>query len=193
MLERAGCVYSSSGTGRANCGPLYDDFEISRGWQRNPLGTDTATAGVWARANPQPTRYQLGTVTSGSVALVTGGLAGASVNSYDVDGGTTTVRSRQVHIGPTAGRLTFRYYFAHASNSSTADSFRAYVEKSDGSRTLVKQELGSARTDLPAWASVSVSMAPWAGQDVRIVFAATDRGAGSTVEAAVDDVRITQP
>jgi hypothetical protein len=36
-------------------------------------------------------------------------------------------------------------------------------------------------------------MARWAGQTVRIVFLAADRGSGSTVEAAVDDVRITRP
>jgi hypothetical protein len=36
-------------------------------------------------------------------------------------------------------------------------------------------------------------MTPWAGQTVRIVFAAADRGGASTVEAAVDDVRISRP
>jgi hypothetical protein len=36
-------------------------------------------------------------------------------------------------------------------------------------------------------------MAPWAGETVRIVFAAADRGRASTVEAAVDDVRIRRP
>jgi aminopeptidase S len=91
------------------------------------------------------------------------------------------------------GKLTFRYYLAHASNSNASDYFRAYVEKADGTRTLVREELGAANTDGPAWTAVSVSMTPWAGQTVRIVFAAGDRGTGSTVEAAVDDVRITRP
>jgi len=58
---------------------------------------------------------------------------------------------------------------------------------------MVKQELGSARTDLPTWATASVSMARWAGQTIRIVFATADLGRASTVEAAVDDVRITRP
>ena len=57
----------------------------------------------------------------------------------------------------------------------------------------MKYEYGSARTDLPVWATVSVPMSRWAGQTVRIVFLAADRGSGSTVEAAVDDVRITRP
>ena len=36
-------------------------------------------------------------------------------------------------------------------------------------------------------------MAPWAGEKVRIVFEAADSPSASTVEAAVDDVRITRP
>ena len=91
------------------------------------------------------------------------------------------------------GSLTFRYYLAHSSNSSTADYFRAYVEDALGRRTLVRQELGSARTDLPTWSTASISMSRWAGQKVRIVFVAADLGRASTVEAAVDDVRITRP
>ena len=67
------------------------------------------------------------------------------------------------------------------------------MEAEDGTRTLVKQEKGAANEDGPSWSTVTVSMAPWAGQQVRIVFVAADRGAGSTVEAAVDNVRITRP
>ena len=36
-------------------------------------------------------------------------------------------------------------------------------------------------------------MTPWAGETVRIVFVAADRGHASTIEAAVDDVRIKRP
>jgi hypothetical protein len=36
-------------------------------------------------------------------------------------------------------------------------------------------------------------MTPWAGQTVRIVFAAADLGGTNVLEAAVDDVRITRP
>ena len=34
------------------CGPLIDDFEINRGWVRNPDGTDTATDGSWQIGEP---------------------------------------------------------------------------------------------------------------------------------------------
>ena len=107
-----------------------------------------------------------------------------------------TPRGLPVKLGvepATVGKLTFRYYFAHSSNSSSADTFRAFVEAADGSRTVVRQEVGAANTDLPAWTTITVAMTPWAGQTVRIVFEAQDRGVASTVEAAVDDVRITRP
>ena len=118
LIEAAGCPYSASGTAKANCGPLYDSFQTYGGWITNPLGTDTATGGAWQRANPSTTARQAGTVPSGSHALVTGRLAGATASSYDVDGGVTTVRSAPVVLPATVGPLTFRYYLAHSSNSS---------------------------------------------------------------------------
>ncbi len=193
LIEAAGCPYTVIGTTRADCGPLYDDFETYGGWITNQLGKDTATSGAWQRANPAATSRQAGSVVSGSEALVTGPKAGTKASSYDVDGGITTVRSAPIALPATVGSLTFRYYLAHSSNASSADYFRAYIERADGTWTLVRQELGAANTDLPAWASATIPMTRWAGQTIRIVFAAADRGAPSTIEAAVDDVRITRP
>ena len=193
LIEAAGCPYSLIGKARANCGALYDTFETSGGWTSDPLGTDSATGGAWERGNPAKTYRQAGTVPSASRALVTGKRAGARVSSYDVDGGVTTVRSAPVTLPAEVGSLTFRYYLAHSSASSSADYFRAYVEGADGTRVLVRQELGAANSDLPKWTTVTVPMTPWAGQTIRIVFEAADRGRASVVEAAVDDVRITRP
>ena len=193
LMESAGCLYALVGKRTTHCGAYNEDFEISRGWKANPLGTDTIGAGAWQRANPSTTTYQAGTVRSGSMALVTGASAGSSANSYDIDGGPTTIRSPEIKLPSTVGNLVFRYYLAHASNSSSADVFRAYVEAADGTRTLVREERGAANKDTPAWALATIPMTPWAGQTVRIVFLAQDRGTASTVEAAVDDVRITRP
>ncbi|MBA2701374.1 MAG: zinc carboxypeptidase, partial [Chloroflexi bacterium] len=78
LLEHAGCLYAVLGKTATHCGPLFDDLEISRGWTRDPNGTDAAFAGTWSRANPSSTSKQLGTTTSGSKAFVTGAAAGAS-------------------------------------------------------------------------------------------------------------------
>jgi carboxypeptidase T len=194
LMEQAGCRYAIIGKDKINCGPFFDDFEVGRGWTVNPDGTDGARGGAWQRGDPAATAYQAGTAPSGRALLVTGAAAGSSVSANDLDGGPTTVRSAAITL-PAApvGSLTFRYYLAHASNSSSADSFRAYVEAQDGTRTLVKQEVGAANTDRPSWTTVVVPMTPWAGQTIRIVFVAQDRGTASIVEAAVEDVRITRP
>lgn len=193
LIDAAGCPYAVIGKQKTNCGAFFDDLEIGRGWVRDRLGTDTATSGRWQHGNPAATTRQLTTTTSGSRALVTGTAAGASASANDLDGGMTTVSSPPIALPAQVGALTFRYYVAHSSNATNVDGLWVYVEREDGSRTLVKSEKGAANTDLPAWASVSVPMSPWAGETVRIVFEAADRGRASLVEAAVDDVRITRP
>ena len=80
-----------------------------------------------------------------------------------------------------------------SSDSSDMDFFRAYIETADGHRTVVTEERGTPTTDPPAWLGTRVSLAPWVGQTIRIVFEAADRGPASTVEAAVDDVKVWRP
>jgi hypothetical protein len=202
LINRAGCPYQALGSDatKADCGPLFDDLEINRGWQRDPDGTDTATAGLWSVTNPSATSSsgpkQLTTTYSGSKALVTGGPAGAGATTYDLDGGTTTMRSRPITLPANAsafGPLTFRYYLAHGSNSSAGDSLRVLVEAENGERTAVLVEKGAANDDDAAWAFASKSVAAWAGQTIRIVVEATDGAGESLVEAAVDDIRIRRP
>ena len=194
LLERAGCRYDVLGKSRTHCGPLFDDFEVATGWMVNRFGTDTATAGTWQRTDPSSTSKQLGTTTSGSKAVVTGAAAGSTASSYDLDGGITTYSSPLVQLpSGDVGDLTFRYYFSHGTNATAEDSFRAYVQREDGTRTQVKQEWGGSESDAPSWATVTVPLDDWAGEKIRIVFAAADLGTPSLVEAGVDDVRITRP
>ncbi len=196
-IDKADCPYSPIYLAKADCGPLYDDFEINRGWTRDPDGTDTATDGLWQIGNPTATSIlgpkQLGTTRSGRAALVTGlaGVKGTDAN--DVDGGTTTIRSAPISLPDPVGDLTFSYYFSHRSNATSADWFRVWVEAEDGTRTVVREELGRATDDDARWISVRVPMTPWAGQKVRIVIGAADGGVDSRIEAAVDDLRIERP
>jgi hypothetical protein len=170
-----------------------DDFESNLGWVTNPNGTDTATTGMWARANPEPVDSsgpkQLGDTVSGSNALVTGPLAGSSAGSHDIDSGVTSVRSPAIVL-PAGKDLTldFHYYLAHRSNSSTADFLRVSVIGSG--TTVVFEELGAGNDDDAFWAQTSVSLNAFAGQTVRLLIEAADASNGSLVEAAVDDVSI---
>jgi len=155
--------------------------------------------GRWQIGDPAPTSLygpkQLGATVSGRYALVTGAAAGRTASANDLDGGTTTVRSAPIALpaDPEAfGDLTFRYYFAHRPDSSSADWFRAIVESQDGTQTVVMRELGAANDDDAAWATARASLDAWAGQSIRLIFQARDGARGSLVEAAVDDVRISR-
>jgi carboxypeptidase T len=198
LMEVGGCAYRAIGLTKTNCGPLYDDLEISRGWRGDPFGTDTATKGRWQIANPTAVSLggvatQLGTTTSGSKALVTGAAYGGSAAANDLDGGTTTARSAPVTLAATTGDLTFNFYFAHRADSTTSDSFRVYVEDALGTKTLVYLRAGSAAVVGAHWTAKRIPLTPWAGQTIRLIFTASDVGRASLVEAGVDDIRIERP
>ncbi len=177
-------------------GPMtvfWDDFETDQGWVVNPNGIDTATSGAWLRANPDSVYYygykQLGTTVSGSYDLVTGPLAGSSSGSYDLDGGLTSIRSPQITL-PTGRDITlsFSYYLAHYTNSSTADYLRIKIV---GSTTATLfQELGANNDDDAIWSSYTASLNNYAGQTVYLLIEAADASTASLVEAAIDDVLI---
>ena len=197
LIDVGGCAYRSIGKEKTHCGAFNDDMEIYRAWGTNPYGTDTATGGQWARRAPGPTfnsgkPIQLGAASSGAQAMVTGGPSGAGANEFDLDGGTTTIRSAPIKLPASVGSLTFRYYLAHGSNASTDDSFMAWVEVG-GTRAKVFRKLGAGILQPGAWTKAGVPLAKWAGQTIRIVFTATDGGPDSLVEAGVDDVRVEMP
>lgn len=186
-------IRNCSGGGGGPVTVFFDDFETNQGWTTNPNGTDTATTGQWARANPESTNSngpkQLGTTVSGVNDLVTGPLAGSSAGVHDIDGGVTSIQSPQITLsGGTTFTLTFFFYLAHGSNSSSADFFRVSIVS--GTTTTVFQELGAANDDDAAWIMATVNLSQFAGQTIRILIEAADASGASLVEAAVDDVRI---
>jgi len=182
----------------ASTGPVtvfFDDFETNKGWTTNPTMTDSATTGPWERGDPEATTdggaRQLGTTVSGLNDLSTGRLAGTSAGTFDIDGGTTSVRSPAIVL-PATGTLTlsFSYYFSHSTNSSSADFFRVQVV--GATTTQVLQELGAATGDNAVWATGTANISAFAGQTVRILISAADASTASLVEAGVDDVKIVQ-
>ena len=120
---------------------------------------------------------------------MTGPLAGSSANAYDLDGGTTSVRSPLINLP--AGRtitLTLRYYLAHYTNSSSSDYLRVQIV--GATTTTVLSEVGAKNDDDAVWATLTYNLSSYAGQSVYIVITAADASSDSLVEAAVDDVRI---
>jgi hypothetical protein len=172
-----------------------DDFETNQGWTVNPTSTDTATSGRWERGDPQSTNSsgakQLGNTVSGVNDLVTGRLAGSSSGANDLDGGKTSIQSPAIAL-PASGTITmsFNYYLAHGSNSSSADYLRVIVVGT--TNTVVFQELGDANDDDAVWAAANVDLSAFAGQTIQILVEVSDASGASLVEAAIDDVRIVR-
>jgi hypothetical protein len=201
LIERASCPLAVLGTATriARCGAFDDDLEVNRGWRINLDGTDTATAGRWQRGNPYPTstasgRKQPDSVPSGRSAFVTGTAAGSSAASYDLDGGRTSVTSPTIALpGPAHQKLQFRWSFAHDRTARSGDEFRAEVLDAVGASTTVLLARGASVERNAGWHFASIDLSAWAGQTVRIRFSATDVGTNGIVEAAFDDVRVTQP
>jgi carboxypeptidase T len=196
LLEISDCVYKAIGKETQYCGVpsttlFSDDFETNKNWVVGSP-SDTATLGKWERGDPAATTSggakQLGTTVSGVNDLVTGRLAGAGAGDYDVDGGLTTISSPPIALtGGTSYTLSFSYYLAHASNSSTADYLR--VKVAGTTTSTVFQEPGSTLNDDGVWATTTVTIPPaFNGQTVRIVIEAADLATASLVEAAIDNV-----
>jgi hypothetical protein len=129
---------------------------------------------------------------SGRFAMMTGLAAGQSVNSYDLDG-RSTIRSRPFTIPADIGtrQLAFRVWWAHGV-SSKSDSLKVYLEDPSGTRTLAWAVSGTSSVLAGAWRDVRFTSANPTTRTVRIVVIATDGGPDSTVEAGIDDIRVTR-
>ncbi|MET7422401.1 M14 family metallopeptidase [Dactylosporangium sp. NPDC005555] len=194
LAEYADCVYRIIGKQAQYCGAdtvWSDDFESASGWT---AAGGTATSGLWERGDPEATTQngpkQLGDAVSGDNDLVTGRRAGTSAGSYDVDGGTTGIRSPSVAL-PAKGplKLSWSWYFAHAANASAADSFKVSVLQ-NGSKTAIFTKAGAASDRDAVWDTAGADLTPYAGKTIQLLIEATDAAGASLIEAAVDDVVI---
>ncbi|MBA3308281.1 MAG: zinc carboxypeptidase [Chloroflexi bacterium] len=197
LLEQSDCPYRVIGKEAGYCGPFFDDLEVGRGWLVDADGTDTATGGTWQRGVPEATNLsgpkQIGAAVSGRAAMATGRKTLGCASCNDVDGGVTTVRSPSIDLPasqPTWLRL--RYTLAHTDSATPEDGFRVVIV-SEGTRTVVFQDLATAVDRDGKWQRLKLDLAPWDGRRVQVQLEAFDMGAPSLVEAAVDDVRVTLP
>ena len=192
FLEQVACPYRVAGLGDTHCGPLDDDFETARDWVVDPVDTDTATSGGWQRAIPAKNKTSAGNKQraygfSARYALVTGAARGSSANANDLDG-LSSIRSPRFDLGGAGSsgwQVQFRYTFAHARNSSSADYLRLLVDGQE-----VWRSSGTASERNAQWGLATISLDAYAGQAVRLVLEACDCAADSLVEAVVDDVRV---
>ncbi|TMQ71002.1 MAG: hypothetical protein E6K80_06855, partial [Candidatus Eisenbacteria bacterium] len=170
---------------------LANDMETDPGWTVGAPG-DAATTGVWIRAEPvgssengiqiQPELDH--TVDPGSLCFVTGNAAPTDpIGTADVDGGATTLLTSVFSAAGLTNPVIeyWRWYTNNGGNDAGTDlcgSTWAPIE--------------STRSTDNSWRRVLVRIAdllpPTATMRVR--FVASDVGASSVVEAAVDDFRL---
>ncbi|MCW5753690.1 MAG: hypothetical protein KIT24_03150 [Phycisphaeraceae bacterium] len=173
-----------------------DDMETDQGWIVGAPG-DTATSGIWERAQPQATPAQPGQnhTPGGLLCYVTGAAAGSQIGSNDVDNGATTLTSPPIDARVPAdwligeSLLTYhRWYSNDRGNAPNQDSMPVLMSTDGDTWHMVELVTENAN----AWVRRDVRIAdvlePGAATQLR--FVARDDDPGSIVEAAVDDVII---
>jgi hypothetical protein len=184
-------------SGYALLAPFEDDMETDQGWTVGDTG-DTATTGIWTRNVPQATAAQPGadhTASPGTMCWVTDYRAGSSMGDYDVDSGKTTLKTPIFDLSAysTVTVGYWRWYSNDQGNAPNADTFRVDISNDGGSTWVNAETVGPSGPGTGGgWYYHEFSVGDFVtltGQ-VRLRFVAEDAGAGSIVEAAVDDFRL---
>ncbi len=168
-----------------------DELEsASPAWTIGAPG-DTATTGIWIRANPVGSAAQPEddhTPDPGVNCYVTGNAAvGAAIGSNDVDNGATTLTSPTLDAsGPGEQYISVWLWYY---NGGSADTFPILLSNNNGS-TWTQIDLLDANTD--AWVQrtwrIEDHLTPTSTMKIR--FVARDDSPAGIVEAAVDDLRV---
>ena len=175
------------------------DMETDPGWMVGSP-SDNATTGIWIRDDPVGTEVTVGiyvqpefdhTPDPGLVCWVTGNAAlFAQPGTNDVDNGKTTLTSAIFDASP-AGYISpivsyWRWYSNNQGASPGEDFWRVDISN-DGGTNWVSVE-NTQQSDA-SWSRVVFRIADYLAptSSMRLRFIAEDAGAGSLVEAAVDD------
>ncbi len=167
-----------------------DDMESSTGWIVGQA-SDSATTGIWERADPQSTAAQPEddhTPGSGTLCWITDGASGGSLGANDIDGGATTLTSPLLDASglPDGAELIYwRWYSNDTGASPNEDSMLVQISTNDGGSWST---LETVTENAGIWVEKRFP-APDSDQ-IRVRFIASDLGSGSIVEAGVDDLRI---
>ena len=179
----------------SNTSALTDTCETSTGWVVGLTG-DNATAGIWLNADPVGTAAQPEDdhTASGTKCWVTGnGAVGGTVGAADIDGGTTTLTSPAYDVASLQNPYVsyWRWYSNNQGSDPNNDSMPIQIS-GNGGTSWVQLELVTENAG--AWVQkkfrVLDFVTPSAGT-IKLRFIARDLGTGSVVEAAIDDLEIT--
>jgi len=171
---------------------FHDNMETNTGWTVGAAG-DTATTGIWTRVDPIGTAAQPendNPAGTGAFCWITGqGTVGGSVGEADVDNGTTTVVTPTLDAS-VGGDAYITYARWYSNNQGVVDDTMLVEISDNNGASWTTLEVVSENAGV--WVLKSFRVADFVNQtsQVRIRFRASDTGAGSIVEAGVDDLRL---
>ncbi len=175
------------------------DFEGSdQGWTVGDIG-DNATSGIWNRMDPEGTDAQPEddhTPPPGTECWVTDGYAGSSAGARDVDDGKTTLMSPVFDLsGLSAATISYyRWYSNDKGAAPNQDVFVVDISNNGGATWQNAETVGPAGAGTSGgwiYHEFQVADVVTPSAQIKLRFVASDEGAGSLVEAALDDFRIT--
>lgn len=171
----------------------YDDVETDTGWSLVAPG-DNATTGRWERDNPEGTAAQPEddhTGDPGVICFVTDGESGGSLGAFDVDSGTTTLTSPVFDVsgGSNVAIKYFRWYTNDTGATPGTDSWVVDLSNDSGTSWV---NIENTMVSDHSWRAMQFETSDYFAtpDQLRVRFKASDLGAGSLVEAGVDDFTI---
>lgn len=172
-----------------------DELEAESGWTVGAPG-DNATTGIWTRVDPVGTSAQPEddrTYDPGAMCFVTGqGMIGDGPGVADVDNGRTTLLSPVFDLTSfSSADLLYHRWYSNDQGATPLTDYWVVDVSNDGGVNWVNIE----NTNLPdaSWREVRVSLNTVFGAPpnrLRVRYVAADLGAGSLIEAAVDEFMI---
>jgi hypothetical protein len=201
-----GSVELSSITARTGIAQVAfgDDFETDRGWTTE----NNAVTGAWERVDPIGTIAQPedDTTPNGVTAWITqqSTNAGEASGTNDVDSGAVTLISPAIDVAALSNvRVSYQRWYSNttsgaAGGQSGSDAFRIEVSSNNGATWVPAETVGPGLFDdinnQSGWRRGTFTLAGAGVQptaQMRVRFIAEDLGAGTSVEAAIDDFEVT--
>ncbi len=178
---------------------VEDEMEFDSGWTVG-APSDTATTGVWELGDPNGTGAQPEddqTPGSGVFCWFTGQTPpGGGLGDNDIDGGATTLTSPVYDLSTSVDPLLsfYQWYSNDTGASPGADIFRVEISSDGGNNWSLLEETGPSGPGTGGgWTLREFTLSgliPLTSQ-VRLRFIASDQGSASVVEAAIDDLQIS--
>jgi hypothetical protein len=167
-----------------------DDFEAPSGW--TVVNSPTLTDGAWEPGLP------LGGGDRGDPFAAFGGsgqcyLTGNRAGNSDVDDGTTSLISPRFDLSEGDALVRYALWYTNGfGEAPNSDYFNVYLSDDDGQTWTLARSHGPESA--PGWNVYSFRAGAVRSltATMRLRFDASDLGAGSVVEAAVDAVRVVR-